>query len=221
MRAFLITLIIVVLAGLGMAWYLQRNAANYEGDSLLGKTSDYLTPDNPEPVLRTPVSYHLLEDQGGIPRAEAEASGLVTDQYAYLAATEPIQISDGVEPASALTVGGKPYDFCFKFNTTPPEQQYLEFNLLGQWDELHFGFGFDDKHPSDPKEQWAIEFRVETDGAVAFGPIELTPVDRPEFAKVETTGVNRVTFVTKRIGYRNPFAPVVVDPFVIKLPEEK
>ncbi|HES57982.1 MAG TPA: hypothetical protein ENO21_00970, partial [Firmicutes bacterium] len=158
MRAFLITLIIVVLAGLGLAWYLQRNAASYEEDSLLGKTSDYLTPDKPEPVLRTPVSYHVLEDQGGIPRDEAEAAGLVTDRYAFLAATEPIQISTGIEQVEHITVAGKPYDFSFKFNTTRPEQQYLEFNLLSEWDELHFGFGFDDKHGSDPQEKWAIEF---------------------------------------------------------------
>lgn len=221
MRAFLITLVVVVLAGLGLAWYLQQNAGEFEEGSLLGKTGKYLTPDEPEPVLRTPVSYHVLQDQGGIPRAEAEQAGLVTEDYTILAGTEPIQSSAGIIQVKHITVDGKPYDFSYQFGTTRPEQQFLEFNLLRKWDELHFGFGFDDKHGSDPKKNWTIEFRVETDGEVAFGPVVLTPVDEPVFTKVETTGVSRVTFVSKRIGYLNPFEPVVIDPFVIKTPADE
>jgi len=221
MRAFIITLVIVVVLGLVLAWYVQRNKTSYEEGSLLRETGEILTPAEPEPLLRTPQDYHILQDQGGVPRAEAEKAGLVTDSYAYLAATAPIQISSGVEQVGELSLNDKPYDFCFKFNTTPPEEQYLEFNLLGKWDELHFGFGYDDAHPSDPDNKWSIEFRIETDGKVTFGPVLLTPVDRPVFNKVDVSGVNRVTFVIKRVGFQNPFAPVLVDPFVVKITSEK
>lgn len=220
MRAFIITLVVVVVLGLGLAWYIQHNKTSYKEGSVLRETGDLLTPAKPETLLRTPQDYHVLQDQGGVPRAEAEKSGLVTASYAYLAATEPIQISKGVEQVGGVSLGDKSYDFCFKFNSTPPEEQYLEFNLVGKWDQLHFGFGFDDSHPSDPDKKWSIEFRVETDGKVAFGPLTLTPVDRPVFNEVDVTGVNRVTFVIKRVGFDNPFTPVLVDPFVLKTTSE-
>jgi hypothetical protein len=217
MRAFIITLVVVVVLGLGLAWYVQHNKSAYAKGSILRKTGELLTPAQPEPLLRTPQDYHLLQDQGGVPREEAEKSGLSTDSYAYLATMEPIQISKGVEQVGGISLNDKHYDFCYKFNSTPPEEQYLEFNLLGKWDELHFGFGYDDSHPSDPDNKWSIEFRAEADGKAVFGPVDLTPVDKPVFNKLEVSGVNRVTFVIRRIGFENPFTPVLVDPFVIKL----
>lgn len=171
----------------------------------------------PEEVLRTPVDYHQLQGLGGVPIEEATRAGLVSQNYAYLRSLEPIQIAEGIELPKRVRLGGKHYDLAYEFTSTVPQDQVLEFNLLGGWEELHFGFGFKDEEGSDPNAKWAIEFSVLVDGKTAFGPERLSPVGKPAFAKVDVSGANRVTFISKRIGGANPFSPVLVDPFVKKL----
>lgn len=160
------------------------------------------------------MDYHVLEDQGGIPLAEAQRAGLVTAQYAYLRGLTPVQLSDGVGQAGGAQVRGKRYDLCYRFETRLPEEQYLEFNLEGNWNSLDFGFGFTDTEPSDPSGKLAIVLEIKLDGAVAYASALLKPTDKPVFTTLPVAGVNRVLFTCRRVGYRNMFAPVLLDPFV-------
>ena len=214
MRRFitLLLLVVLILGAVAAYYYYTQSAAS----KLIPPISDLVQPEPPQPPARTPQDYHILEDQGGIPKAEANRAGLTSADYAYLSAMVPTHISDGIEKVTEISVRGLNYDFCYRFNSTPPEMQSLEFNLNAQWEELHFGFGFDDAHPSDPEHRWGIELVVQVDGNDVYGPIEVTPVTDPLFAKVNVIGVHRVTFVSRRIGFKNPFAPVLLDPFVRK-----
>jgi hypothetical protein len=214
---FLLILVFVCAVAYAGTVYLQQHKDQFQPQSVPGKLARMVSPTPPEklkPAPHGPLDYNILEDQGGQPLADAIAAGLVTDKWAYLSALTPVQISDGVAKAQGVGVHGKHYDLCFKFATKPPQLQYLEFNLEGKWDELHFGFGFDDKEPSDPTQQHAIELTVQADGKTVFGPQRVSPVDKPVFTQLNVKGVNRVVFISKRIGNGNTFAPVLIDPFV-------
>jgi hypothetical protein len=214
MRGCLVTLILVLLIGVGgLLYWLYLNQGSGGQETLPERASQLIQAPPIEPPARTPESYHILEAQGGIPRAEAERAGLIGETYAYLLGLEPIQLSDGVSPRQQIVVRGKQFDMCYVFETRPPQEQYLEFNLGGQWERLDFGFGFDDGHPSDPEERWAIELEIKGDGKVLLGPRDFKPVDEPLFTTVPLEGVNRLVFVCRRIGYNNPFTPALLDPF--------
>jgi hypothetical protein len=218
-RAFLTTVLILVLLGVAVGYYLWSNAERFSQGSVLHKAGKLVRPDTPPPPARIPEDYVILEGQGGVPRAEAERAGLATERYAYLSTFTPTQISAGIVPESGVVMRGQNYDFCYRFNPMHEEMQYLEFNLNGKWDELHFGFGFDDKHPSDPEKKWSLELTVQCDGQPGLPPHVITPVDKPVFAMVDVRGVQRVTLVCRRIGQVNPFTPVLVDPFVKLAPQ--
>ena len=148
MRRFLVALLIGLLIGGGVVAYLYINRGGFSEGSVAQKLSAPME-ENEEPLpARPPGSYHILEDQGGIPAAEAERGGLVASSYAYLYALEPLQQAGAIEQAQGVTVAGKRYDFCFRINSEPGEKQLLEFNPGGEYSELHFGFGFEDTHPS-------------------------------------------------------------------------
>lgn len=217
MRIFIVTALLVVGLGLFAVLYLRANLDKLPQDSLAGRASQALQNELPEPAPRIPLDYHILEDQGGVPQAEAEQAGLISDDYAYLSAIGPINLSQGVEPVSGITVRGRAYDFCYSFASLPMPEQYAEFNINGDWDELHFGFGFDDSHPSDPKDQWAIELEIQGDGKAIFGPQIVKPTGEVIFNMADVKGVRRLNFVSRRIGSKNTFAPVLIDPFVIKV----
>lgn len=218
MRGFLITLIIVILVAGGAAWWLWQNSDKLPEGSLPQRVSEKLHTEPAEIPARTPSDYHILETNGSIPLAEAERAGLSGLDYSYLRGIQPIIMSEGVGKADGFTVRGKHYDLCFSFETTPPGEQYLEYNIAGKWDELHFGFGFDDGHPSDPEGEWAIDLEIKADGEIVFGPETVKPTTDPIFTSIDVTGVNRLTFTSRRIGRNNPFAPVLVTPFLKKAP---
>jgi hypothetical protein len=211
---FTVLILVVVTAAVGLLLYTM--ADRFEAGTPLSRAARLLRPVPPEIPARRPVDYLVLQQMGGIPQAEAERAGIATDSYAYLRTFAPLQTSQGITEVTGILLGGKSYDFCYQFNTAPPEKQYLEFNLEGKWDELHFGFGFDDTHASDPEQKWSIELTIQGDGAELMAPQLLSPVGKPYFGKVAVKGVSRVTFTSRRLGYINPFAPVLVDPFVIR-----
>lgn len=220
MRAFLITfLIVIVLAG-GVAYWLWLNADKLPAGSVLKEAGEAMHPDETPPPARPPEDYHVLEGQGGVPLAEAKRGGLAKDDYAYLRSMQPIQMSDGVGPCEGVAVRGLHYDLGYRFATRPPQEQYLEFNIGGKWDEVHFGLGFDDSEPSDPEDKWSIEFEVQGDGKVLLEPQKIKPTTKPIFTRLDVRGINRLTFVSRRIGWRNPFAPLLLDPFLKKTPPE-
>jgi hypothetical protein len=219
MRAFASFLVVLVLVGaIGYAGllFLRDNADKLREGSLpakIGKDLRASTPDGKLPPSG-PKDYHLLEGMGGIPAEEARLAGLVTDRWAYLVALDPVQQSEGVEPVADVTVRGLHYDHCFKYKSTSPEFQYLEFSIGAKWDELHFGFGFSDTEPSDPSNALAIELTVLADGKTVYGPRRLTPVDKPSFAMLDVRGVSRIVFSSKRIAQANYFEPLLLDPFL-------
>jgi hypothetical protein len=215
MRAFLITFVIAILLLGAGAYYFWKNPDKLPEGSMAQKAGEALQEKEPEVPARKPQNYHLLEAQGGIPKDEAERAGLATAEYAYLRTFEPLQVTEGITETEAIVVRGLNYDFAYSFESTPPGEQYLEFNLNRNWSELHFGFGFDDNHPSDPEAKWAIELTIQADGKQIYGPQRITPVDKPIFSRIDVAGVTRVTFVSKRIGTRNPFKPSLLDPFVL------
>jgi hypothetical protein len=220
MRSCVLTVLLLTLATAGLGVYLWFASKTAPENTVAGRMGKVMRPAPPVPPARTPLDYLILGDQGGVPKEEALRAGLTGADYAYLSAFKPTQLSEGIEPKEGVMLRGKRYDFCFQYNTRPPEMQFLEYNLNGEWDDLHFGFGFDDTQPSDPEKKWSIEFSIQCDGTVAYGPQVLTPVDKPLFARVPVKGVNRVSFICRRIGYSNPFAPVLVDPFVKKSPAQ-
>lgn len=202
MSKFLVSLFIFLLVA-GLAGYYAMKQG-------------YLTEPPVETPALTPEDYHVLGGRGGVPLAEATRAGLATDSYAYLYSMDPINSDRGISQQSGIKLGGLNYDLGYIFESRPGETQSLEFNLLGQWSELHFGFGFTDNEASDPENKWAIEFSINVDGETRYGPESLTPVDKPVFSRVDVLDANRVTFVVKRVNSSNPFAPVLVDPFVLK-----
>ena len=107
MRGCLITLILVLLIGVGglLYWLWLNRGAPGQG-TLPERAGQLIHPPPVEPPARTPESYHILEAQGGIPRAEAERAGLTGETYAYLLGLEPIQLSDGVSPHQQIVVRG-------------------------------------------------------------------------------------------------------------------
>jgi hypothetical protein len=214
MRGFLIALIVTVILAAVVAYVLWDQAASLPKGSLARKLGEEMRAKPPEPVLRKPLDYHILQDQGGIPLAEAQRAGLVTSAYAYLRGLTPVQQSDGVGPLEAATVRGKRYELGYGFESRPPEKQYLEFNIGGKWHELDFGFGFDDAQPSDPTGKLAIELTVELDGRVAYTSPPLDTNKEPVFTSLDVSGVRRVIFCVRRIGYNNLLAPVLLDPFL-------
>ncbi len=216
MRGFLVTLIIVLLVMGGAAWWLWQNSEKLPEGSLPQQVGHKLHTEPAEVPARTPSDYHILEANGSIPLAEAERAGLSGSDYAYLRGIQPIMMSEGIGIADGFTVRGKHYDLCYVFETTPPGEQYLEYNIAAKWDELHFGFGFDDGHPSDPEDQWAIELEIKADGEIIYGPKTVKPTSEPLFTSIDITGVNRLTFTSRRIGQRNLFSPVLMTPFLKK-----
>lgn len=213
--SFLVVLVVVGALGYGGLVFLRDNADKFKQDSLPAKVGKELRPSPPPaPPASGPRDYHLLEGQGGIPRAQAEAAGLATDQWAYLQALTPLQQSEGIANAQDVTVRNQHYDFCLQYAATPAQEQYLEYQLGAKWDELHFGFGFSDLEPSDPSNSLAIELSIAVDGRTVFGPQRFTPVDKPAFAQINVTGANRAFFTSRRIGMQNRFAPILLDPFV-------
>ena len=220
MRAFIVTFLIVLIIAGGAAWWLYTSAERLPEGSIVQQAGQALHADDPLPAAREPLDYHILEDQGGVPLEEARRAGLTTDSYAYLFGLDPIQISDGVEQLSGLRVRGRSYDLCYRFNTTTPQEQYLEYNLNGAWGELHFGVGFDDAHPSDPQDRWAIEFEIKGDADVLFGPEQVKPTGEPVFTSISLQGVNRLTIISRRVGHQNTFAPVLLDPFLKKTSQQ-
>ena len=216
MRKFILTLLIVVGLGLFVFFYLKANPSVVpEGNPL----EQVVKTEEPEPIARTPQDYHIMEAEGGIPLAEVRRAGLTGADYAYLQGLGAISLSDGVEPYSGITVRGLHFDLGYIFNSVPRSPQSAEFNVGGEWDELHFGIGFDDSHASDPDHKWAIDFEVQADGKVVFGPERIDPTTDPVYAGVDVKGVHRVTFVATRVNKANPFTPVLLDPFVRKYPE--
>jgi len=220
MRGFWITFVIVILLAGGVVYWLWSNADRLPEGTVLQQAGQALQTEEPEPPLKTPLDYHQLELVGGIPLAEAQRAGLRGADYAYLRSFTPIQFSDGVEPVEGSVVRGKHYDLGYQFLTDPPEEQYLEFNIGGDWDLLHFGIGFDDSHPSDPEDKWAIEIEIKGDGEIIFGPYTIKPTEPPYFMQADVTGISRVVFVSRRIGRRNTFTPLILDPFLRKEPKE-
>jgi hypothetical protein len=218
MRTMLSVLItLLLLAGGAVAlWYVLGQPQ--PGEPMIKRVEELAHPTPPEPEARPPQDYHILQDQGGIPKAEAQRAGLSGAGYTYLRASAPIQMSEGVDLAEAVSVRAKSYDFCYRFETRPPQEQYLEFNIGGKWDTLDFGFGFSDSEPSEAKGEHAIIFEVQLDGKVAYTSPELRPVDKPIFTTIPVTGVNRVMFMVRRMGYNNTFAPILLDPFLKTAP---
>ena len=215
MKIFVTTVLIALVLVAGGFWYARQNP-----DKLPDEVRDTLeVGQDTRADARGPQDYHILQDQGGIPRAEAERAGLITTRHAYLAAMEAIEQSEGIEQEQSIKLDSKLFDFGYRFSTTPPEMQVLEFNIQGEWDTLTFGFGFDDNEASDPTGKLAIELTVNGDGKALFGPQVISPVDEPIFTEVDVKGVRRVTFLSKRVGYNNNFSPVLLDPFVRKLPD--
>jgi hypothetical protein len=213
--SFLVALIVVGAVGYAGMVYMQQNADKFKKGSLPEKIGHELKAAPPSgPVPRGPLDYHVLEAQGGEPRPQAEQAGLITDKWAYLAALEPVQLGAGVLKAERMGVRGKTYDLCYRFGDGSATEQYLEFALAEKWEELHFGFGFEDKEPSDPTNEQSIEFAVVIDGVTAYGPVKLTPVMKPVFARLSVKGANRVVFSSRRLGQNNTFSPVLLDPFV-------
>lgn len=167
--------------------------------------------------VKAPVNYHILEDQGGVPLSEAMRSNLKGSGYAYLRSLVPAQMSDGVDMNNSATVRTHRYEIGYKFETRDVEKQYLEFSLQDAWDELHFGFGFDDNSPSDPEGKLKIELTVLVDGNPAYVSSQISPNDEPVFTSVNVRGARRVIFEVRRIGYNNLFTPLLLDPFLLKL----
>lgn len=219
MRAFIVTFLIVLIIAGGVAWWLYTSAEGLPEGSIVQQAGQALHADAPEPAARKPLDYHILEDQGGIPIEEARRAGLSGDDYVYLYGLEPIQISEGVEQLSGIRVRGRSYDLCYRFSSTPPQEQYIEYNLNDAWDELHFGAGFADDHPSDPQDRLAIEIEIKGDAEVLFGPEQVKPTSEPLFTSIDLQGVNRLTIISRRVGYQNTFAPVLLDPFLKKTAE--
>ena len=214
MKAFLITVVVALLLLAGGLWYAQQNP-----DKLPDEVRHTLAVgEDIRPPARGPQDYHMLQDQGGIPLAEAERAGLVTADYGYLSAMPPLKMDEGIEKLSAANCNGKLYDFSYRFNTTRPEEQVLEFNLHGEWDQLVFGFGFSDDEASDPSGTHGIELSVQADGKDLFGPALVSPVTEPIFTQLEVKGVRHLTFISKRVGFENNFAPLLLDPFVKNMP---
>jgi hypothetical protein len=213
MKAFLITVIVALVLLAAGLWYAENNP-----EQLPEKVRQTLAVgEDTTPPARRPQDYHLLEDQGGIPKAEAERAGLVSSEYAYLAAHPTLLMDEGIEQISEVRCNSRLYDFAYRFNSTRPEQQVLEFNLHGEWDELHFGFGFSDEEPSDPSGKMAIELSILGDGKLIYGPEQISPVTDPIFAKAKVWGVKHLTFISRRVGMNNPFAPILLDPFVVSI----
>lgn len=218
MRRFLTFLVIVfVLAvGAGVLWMMLGRPA--PGKPLAQSVDRLVNPPPGIPPPRPPQDYLLLQDQGGIPKAEALRGGLATEQYAYLTALPPVQISDGVAAAERVAVRAKHYDMCYRFESRPPAEQYLEFNLGGKWAALDFGFGFSDAEPSEAKGEKAMVLEVQLDGKVVYTTPELRPTDKPVFTTLDVTGASRLLFTVRRVGYQNLFAPLLLDPFVHAAP---
>jgi len=216
MRAFFITLLIVLVIAAAVVYWLYQNAGTMPEGTVLQQAGEAIHPEVPEPPARLPSDYHVLEVQGGIPLAEATRGGLTGADYAYLRGLEPIQISDGVTPLEGVTVRGLRYDLGYQFESRLPQEQYLEFNIGAQWTDLNFGFGFDDGHPSDPEDKWAIDLEIQGDGKILFGPQRFKPTSEPVFTSIDVSRVNRLTFISRRVGHSNPFAPVLLDPFLKK-----
>lgn len=213
-KRFLITVLIVLVIAGGVGAYLYFQHGGFSLDKMPEPVRRVLEHKEALPPARTPQTYHILEDQGGVPREEAERAGLSGDGYAYFSALTPIQCAKAVEQCQGVVVRGKTYDMCWRFNTEPGETQVLEFNTGGNYDELHFGCGFEDTHPSDPTGNLAVELSVLADGQEVFSPRQLTPDDTPLFGMAEITGAQRVTVILRRIGRRNTLAPVLLDPFM-------
>ena len=215
MSRFITILLLLVLLAVGAVvglYFFQRDRLPLE--RLPEPLREAVDPPPVESPARQPQSYHILQDQGGIPRGEAERGGLISDDFAYLVGLEPIQRSEAIEAVQNITVRGKQYDMCWRFNTEPGETQVLEFNLGGRYAELHLGYAFEDTHPSDTTGKLAVELTVQADGREVLGPERLTPSNPPWFGFVPINGAQRVAIVIKRIGYNNRFAPVLLDPFV-------
>lgn len=209
--SWLVALLIIGVGGLVLWQLLGRPAP---GKPLEQSVERYINPPALPPPARGPQDYHVLQDQGGIPKAEALRAGLAGAGYAYLQSMKPIQMSDGVGQADGISVRGKRYDLCYRFETRPPGEQYLEYNLGAKWDTLEFGFGFTDTEPSDPSGKWAIVLEIQLDGKPAYTSPELRPTDKPLFMSLPVTGVNRMLIVVRRVGMQNLFGPILLDPFL-------
>jgi hypothetical protein len=206
-------LVLLLLAG-GVFTYMLFQRGGISTDKLPLPLREALDTTPPEPPARAPQSYHILEDQGGVPLAEAERGGLAGDGYAYLTGLEPIQSAKAIERCQDCLVRGKRYDLCWRFNSEPGETQVLEFNIGGKYAELHLGCGFEDTHPSDTTGKLAVELSIQADGKEILSPVRLTPVDPPWFGFVPIVGAQRIAIVMRRVGYNNTLAPVLLDPFV-------
>ncbi|MCB1217609.1 NPCBM/NEW2 domain-containing protein [bacterium] len=214
MKPFLISVVVALLLVAGGFWYASRNP-----DALPEDLRNRMeVGQDTSPPARGPLDYHILADQGGVPRSEAERAGLSSGNWAYMAALKPLEDLEqtGIEQLQSARVNGKLYDLGFRFNSTQAESQVLEYNIGGEWDTLTFGFGFSDDEASDPSGRFAIEFSVQGDGTELYGPVSLTPNDMPVFREVDVKGVRRVTFISKRVGKPNMFTPLLLDPFVKK-----
>jgi hypothetical protein len=214
MRRFLSGAIIVLLLVGGAATLWQLLGRPKPGAPMVESVEQYVNPPALPPPARAPLDYHVLQDQGGIPKAEATRAGLAGAGYAYLCSMTPVQTSDGVAAAEGITVRGKRYDQCYRFETRPPAEQYLEYSLAAKWDTLDFGFGFTDTEPSDPSGKLAIVLEIQLDGKPVYTSPELRPTDKPLFTSLPVTGVNRLLIVVRRVGMHNLFGPVLLDPFL-------
>ncbi len=215
MRTFITVVLLLIALAVGAAvlvYYYKPGLLPLE--RLPGPVREAVEPAPVEEPAAEPHSYHILQDQGGIAREEAERAGLIGDGYAYLAGLPPIQRSEAIESRAGCIVRGKRYDMCWRFNTEPGEIQVLEFNLGGKYAELHLGFGFEDTHPSDTTGNLAVELTVQADGREIQPPVRLTPGDTPWFGFMPLDDAQRVALIIKRIGYNNTFAPVLIVPFV-------
>ncbi len=214
MRRILTFLLIVSVLAVGAAVLWQLLGRPAPGKPLAQSVDQLVHPPEGVPPPRPPQDYLLLQDQGGIPKAEALRGGLTTSAYAYLTALTPVQISDGVVIAEGLAVRTRHYDLCYRFESRPPGEQYLEFNLGGKWAALDFGFGFSDTEPSEARGEKAMVLEVQLDGKVVYTTPELRPTDKPVFATLDVSSASRLLFTVRRIGYQNMFAPLLLDPFV-------
>lgn len=215
----LFVVVVLILGGLIAYIYFQYDS--FSQGSPFHKLGKSLHPAEVVPVARKPLDYHTLEQRGGLTPTEISEVGEQSDTYAYLRAWEPILMERGVKMAEPFVVHGKQYYMGYIYTTRVPKTQALEFSLAGEWDELHFGFGFADDHPSALDDDKEIRLEVLVDGEVAYPahseePHVFTPNSKPLFTKVSVSGAQRVALRCYREGTLNKLSPVLIDPFVTK-----
>lgn len=127
----------------------------------------------------------------------------------YLRASEPIQ-SKQLAAAPPVVCRGVTYEKAYLV-----EDGYgalIEFNIQGDKQQLDYGFGYADDHPTDPNEKHKAILQVIADGQVIDGPLELRPSEPPIFRSVAVGGVFKLMFKIEGNDYK--LRPLLIDPSV-------